>query len=82
MPIFDYHCADCGHEFEKLVLRSTASVSCPACGGTELEKLISMPAVSSENTRRLSLESARARNSRTRRDIAHEEHQRFHNHEH
>jgi putative FmdB family regulatory protein len=82
MPIFDFRCAGCGHEFEKLVLRSSAAVECPSCGGTELEKLISMPAVSSENTRRMALDSARARNSSTRRDIAHEEHQRFHDHEH
>ncbi len=32
MPIFEYHCQDCGTDFEKLVRRADDSVSCPTCG--------------------------------------------------
>ena len=32
MPIYEYHCQDCGSDFEKLVRRTGDAVSCPACG--------------------------------------------------
>ena len=41
MPLFEYHCLSCGHEFEALVLSSRASTHCPACGGDQLDKLFS-----------------------------------------
>jgi putative FmdB family regulatory protein len=51
MPIFDFHCRGCGHEFEALV-RPAAAPACPSCGGGDLEKQISSFAVSSaEKTR-------------------------------
>lgn len=43
MPIYEYHCAGCGKNFELLV-RSDTVPSCPACSSTVLERLISMPA--------------------------------------
>jgi putative FmdB family regulatory protein len=33
MPIHDYHCHHCGHDFEQLV-RSTTVPACPQCGST------------------------------------------------
>ena len=50
MPLFDYRCTACRHEFEALV-RGEAVPPCPACGSQELERLPSMFAVSSEATR-------------------------------
>lgn len=44
MPIFEYECSRCGRLFEELVMSSSQEVSCPACGSTEIEKLISAPA--------------------------------------
>ncbi|MBN1425939.1 zinc ribbon domain-containing protein [Candidatus Fermentibacteria bacterium] len=41
MPIYEYACRACGHEFEKLLLRSSQVVACPACEGVELEKKVS-----------------------------------------
>ena len=38
MPVFEYRCRTCGHLFEKLMFSSSASVSCPECGGGEVEK--------------------------------------------
>lgn len=47
MPIYEYRCADCALEFEKLVRRWGDATSCPACSSTTVEKQISTFAVSS-----------------------------------
>jgi len=42
MPIYEYRCAECGHELEKLQKISDAPLlDCPACGKPALQKLIS-----------------------------------------
>ncbi|MGW8310078.1 MAG: FmdB family zinc ribbon protein [Thiogranum sp.] len=42
MPIYEYRCAECGHEFEQLQKISDAAlVECPACGKPALQKLVS-----------------------------------------
>jgi putative FmdB family regulatory protein len=57
MPIYEYKCVSCGHQFERLVRRSSTPVAadgaagCPACGRLELEQVLSLFAVSSESTR-------------------------------
>jgi len=43
MPLFDFHCRDCGKTFELLV-RSTGAPVCPHCGGSQLEKQVSLVA--------------------------------------
>jgi putative FmdB family regulatory protein len=43
MPIYDYRCAACGTEFERLV-RSDTEVSCPGCNSRKLERLMSLTA--------------------------------------
>ena len=43
MPIYDYRCGGCQHEFEALV-RSDDEAICPECGSRQLEKLVSRPA--------------------------------------
>ncbi len=47
MPIYDYSCAACGAEFEKLVKMSTpeGDVACPSCGAHEANKQLSVFAV-------------------------------------
>jgi putative FmdB family regulatory protein len=45
MPLYEYACSDCGRKFEFLT-REGQSPVCPACGGTQLEKLFSTYAVS------------------------------------
>ena len=59
MPIFEYACKGCGKEFEALVLPTTAAPACPACKSTELEKLISRPAIKSESTHGLAMKAAK-----------------------
>lgn len=42
MPIYEYTCHKCGHIFEELVF-GDKNPSCPKCGLTETEKMISRP---------------------------------------
>ena len=60
MPIFDFKCGACAHEFEKLV-RSDATPACPSCGANEVERQLSLPAVKSETTRGLAMAAAKRR---------------------
>ncbi|MFO7988245.1 MAG: zinc ribbon domain-containing protein, partial [Desulfotignum sp.] len=42
MPIFEYQCNTCSHEFEKLVFASDEpDVACPACDSHEVTKKMS-----------------------------------------
>ena len=60
MPIFDFVCKSCGHQFEALV-RGPAATVCASCGSVELERLLSMPNVKSESTRNLAMRAAKKR---------------------
>ena len=63
MPIFEYRCA-CGNRFEALVRPGKQPPPCPACGGTGLERLFSLPAVKSDTTRAKSMKAAKARDKK------------------
>jgi putative FmdB family regulatory protein len=41
MPIYEYACRSCGHEFETLV-RGSETPSCAQCASPELEKKLSV----------------------------------------
>jgi len=41
MPIYEYACQHCGHEFEALVRQSTVP-QCPSCQSTALDKRLSV----------------------------------------
>jgi putative FmdB family regulatory protein len=42
MPIYEYHCAACGHHLEALQKMSDAPLrKCPACGKSQLRRLVS-----------------------------------------
>jgi putative FmdB family regulatory protein len=43
MPIYEYVCRKCHHEFETLV-RGDEKPNCPKCGDKKLDKLLSVPA--------------------------------------
>ena len=60
MPIFEYRCEGCGHEFELLVLKSTIP-ACPTCASKALERQVSVPAVKSEGTKALAMKAAKKR---------------------
>ena len=40
MPLYDYRCRACRHEFEALV-RPPAPPACPSCASADLERLLS-----------------------------------------
>jgi putative FmdB family regulatory protein len=58
MPLYDFHCRSCGHEFEALV-RLPHTPECPACHGNDLERLLSTFAVSSEERTQAAAKTAR-----------------------
>ena len=41
MPLFEYACKDCDHQFEALV-RASETPACPSCHGTTLERRLSV----------------------------------------
>ena len=49
MPIFEYICKECRHEFEALVYGSQKA-ECPKCRGSKLEPRLSVFAVSAKGS--------------------------------
>jgi putative FmdB family regulatory protein len=48
MPIYEYQCQACDERFDKLLRsmsQAAAEVACPACGSTDVRRLISAPIV-------------------------------------
>ncbi|MEW6265200.1 MAG: zinc ribbon domain-containing protein [Thermodesulfobacteriota bacterium] len=41
MPIFEFHCDKCGHDFEELVRSSHEKICCPECKGRKVRKQMS-----------------------------------------
>lgn len=58
VPIYDFRCGACGHEFEELV-RSEEPPACPRCGSAGPDRLLSQVAP----TPRIGLRGAEARRS-------------------
>ncbi|MHC4942605.1 MAG: FmdB family zinc ribbon protein [Planctomycetota bacterium] len=42
MPIYEYNCKECLHEFELLVSNPSKKVKCPACNSSKVEKQFSL----------------------------------------
>ena len=81
MPLYEFRCQSCGHQFEALV-RPPEVPTCEQCHGTELERLLSMFAVSSESTRQASLSRAREANKKVQRDKAIADQEEIEHHRH
>ena len=80
MPIHDFHCRSCGHEFEALSRAQDPPVACPRCKGGDLEKLLSGFAVSSSDIRAANALDSRKRQVRANKDkvVADEEYRKEH----
>ena len=57
MPLFEYRCDDCGHQFEALV-RDAAWPDCPQCGAKKPQKLLSAVSSRASGVRSLPVSSA------------------------
>lgn len=80
MPIYEYQCRGCGHQFEALV-RKSDTPACPSCSSTELERLLSLPALKTETTKAQAMKAARQRDKAqgTERTIEQLKYERSHN---
>ncbi len=72
MPLYEFECRGCGSRFEQLV-RGEGLPTCPSCESTDLERLLSMFAVSSAATRASNLDAGRKAGAKERRDKKHAE---------
>ncbi len=73
MPIYEYACKSCQHEFETLVLGGRIP-SCPACDSADLERLLSLPNVKSESTHGLAMRAAKRRDQKAGNERMQEQH--------
>ena len=76
MPIFEYKCRGCANEFEALVRKSDVP-ACPSCSSTDLERLLSLPALKTETTKAQAMKAAKKRdkiqgNERTQEQLRYE----------
>jgi putative FmdB family regulatory protein len=81
VPLYEYRCAACGHEFEALVAIG-ATPDCPRCGSASLERLLSTFGVSSESTRSTALKSRTERLKQMERDRTVERREVIEKHDH
>lgn len=79
MPIFEYECNACGHQFEFLVLpASKDGPACPECHSADLEKQLSGFALSTAEMTKARVKKARAQHQASKnfkdKQVAEQEH--------
>lgn len=67
MPIFEYTCRGCAHQFEMLVL-PTITPACPTCASQDLERMISLPALKTEDSTQRAIKQSHGRRMKGRQD--------------
>lgn len=72
MPIYEYECRACRHQFEAIV-RLTETPACPECQSPDLERLVSLFAVDSGDSRRIARDAGRRQHAKTTKEKAHAE---------
>ena len=62
MPIYQFQCAKCGHDFEHMTRISArdAKTPCPACGSVKTGRTLTAPAVHDGSPKASSAKPARA----------------------
>ena len=84
MPIFEYKCQSCGHQFEKIVRHGQKPEACPECSAAELEQLLKLrsfpigmkqllpvPGISTAKSRHVTHGEARRRAMATKKEKDH-----------
>ncbi len=82
MPIFEYKCRGCGQPFEFLILPKSPEPACPQCESRDVEKMLSVPTISSDGTKERARKSGLARNSKLRAEHTRAEHESYHKDRH
>jgi len=75
MPIYEYECGKCGHQFEFLVLPTSPKAACPECKSRKLNRQISLCAISSDSTKQKGLQAAKKRDKKLGKELAHADHE-------
>jgi len=80
MPIYDFRCRACGHDFEALVRSGDPPVCCPSCQSADPERLLSSFAVRYAEKTAAAAKDSRKRQIAARKDavIAEEEYREKH----
>ena len=82
MPIYEYECRAAAPVRVPPAAANPAAPACPSCKGQELERVISMFAVSSDGSRKLALNDGRKRAASAKRDKDHADAEYERNHPH
>jgi putative FmdB family regulatory protein len=82
MPIYEYECRACRHQFEALVLRTSPAAECPVCHKTDLQQLISLASASTDSSRSANLGAAHRKMAGIRNAKQRENHKNLHEHFH
>jgi putative FmdB family regulatory protein len=75
MPLYEYRCLACRHEFEALVRAQDPAPACPSCKSGDLEKLLSAASMSTDQLTRDRVKSERKRRLPQHRAEQNEEYQ-------
>jgi putative FmdB family regulatory protein len=80
MPIYDFRCRACSHEFEALTRPQDPPVKCPACQGDDLERLLSGFALRTDERSAAAVRDSRKRQVKANKDklVAEEEYRKEH----
>lgn len=80
MPIYDFRCRVCGNEFEGLVRPQDPPVTCPSCGGGDLQQLLSGFALHTHERHAAAVKDSRKRQIAKNKDklVADEEYRKKH----
>jgi len=70
MPIYDYTCGACTHDFEVFLRKQTDNSTCPACQSGDVKRLLSNPSVHSEARKARSMRAAKKRDKTQAREAA------------
>jgi putative FmdB family regulatory protein len=81
MPLYDFHCRACSHDFEALVRpQDHEATRCPSCQSVDLERLLSSFAVSTAEKTQAAAAQSRKRqvNANKEKLVADEEYRKEH----